>query len=188
MDIISHALWGYAVLRWRGPRSARWGALVATVPDLFWSAGTLRVYVVNNGSKKILSAFGRGEMYLKDGPPLPPHLIDAYYNFYVYSHSFVILALLGLVWYLLRLRPPWLLLPWALHIAMDIPTHERYQTPFLFPLSGWTIEGWGWVRPPVYLTNWAALVATYWGLGWFYWRKGRPPRKKPWPEEVSGVA
>jgi len=23
MDVFSHALWGYAVLRWRGPRSAR---------------------------------------------------------------------------------------------------------------------------------------------------------------------
>jgi hypothetical protein len=36
--------------------------------------------------------------------------------------------------------------------------------------------------------NWAALVVTYWILSWLYWRRGRTRRKRPWPEEVSGVA
>jgi hypothetical protein len=187
MDMLSHALWGYAVLRWRGPRSARWGALTGAAPDLLFGIGRLAERVATHGWSKLSTTFASRDVYLKDGPPMPPDLIVAYHHFYVYTHSFVILGLLGLVWYLIRLRPPWLLLPWALHIAMDIPTHERYQTPFLFPLSGWTIEGWSWTHPPVFLGNWAALMATY-GLLWvLYWRKGRR-RQKPWPEDVSGVA
>jgi hypothetical protein len=43
MDVLSHGLWGYAVLRWRGPRSARWGFLAGVVPDvLFFLPGLLR--------------------------------------------------------------------------------------------------------------------------------------------------
>ena len=82
-------------------------------------------------------------------------------------------AILNLV---LRRKAPWLLLPWGLHILMDIPTHERYLTPFLYPISLFTVEGYAWNRPPVLVVNVAGLLVAYAALYWRYWRRGRPPR------------
>ena len=118
---------------------------------------------------------------------MPAELIDYYNHYYVFSHSLVILGVVSLVWFAVRRQPPWLLIPYGLHLLMDIPTHERYQTPFLFPLSRWTIEGYAWGRMPMFLANWFLLLVTYQLLYWLYWRKGRPTRKEPWPEEVSGL-
>ncbi len=41
-------------------------------------------------------------------------------------------------------RLAWLAIPYALHIAMDIPTHERYQTRPFHPLSDWQSDGLSW--------------------------------------------
>jgi hypothetical protein len=38
MAVVSDALWGYAALRWRGARTARRGALVGALPDLFFNS------------------------------------------------------------------------------------------------------------------------------------------------------
>jgi hypothetical protein len=187
MDMLSHALWGYAALRSRGPRSARWGALTGAAPDLLYAAGSLTERLIRDGTSHLEQTFGTAAYYRKDGPPMPQELIDYYNHFYVYSHSLVLLGAVALAWWALRLRPPWLLIPYALHIFMDIPTHERYQTPFLFPLSRWTIEGYAWGRPAMFLANWALLLLTYQVLYWLYWRRGTPARKAPWPEEVTGI-
>jgi hypothetical protein len=187
MDILSHALWGYASLRWRGPRSARWGALAGAAPDLLFGAGALAEHTVRHGLHAIGQTFGIAAYYRKDGPPMPPELLDYYHHFYAYSHSLVILGAVALAWWTWRRRSPWLAIPYGLHILMDMPTHERYQTPFLFPLSSWTFEGYAWGRPPVFLANWLLLFATYQLLYWRYWRAGRPARTRPWPEDVLEV-
>jgi membrane-bound metal-dependent hydrolase YbcI (DUF457 family) len=185
MDVLSHALWGYAVLRWRGPRTARWGALSGAAPDLlFYVPGLLRqIYVRGLGA--LTSPGGRDpSVWHKDGPPLPADLVDTYDHYYVLTHSLVILSVLGLVWWLLRRRSVWVLVPCWLHILMDIPTHERFLTPMFFPVSGFTVMGYAWNRPPVLIANAAALLATYAFLFWRYWRPGRPPRTAPWPEDA----
>jgi hypothetical protein len=161
---------------------------MGAVPDLLFGAGALVERVTRHGLDAIRQTFGVGAYYRKDGPPMPPELIDYYNHYYVLSHSLVILGVVALAWYVVRRRPPWLLIPYALHLLMDIPTHERYQTPFLFPLSRWTIEGYAWGRMPMFLANWLLLTVTYELLYRLYWRKGRPAHQGPWPEEVSGVA
>jgi membrane-bound metal-dependent hydrolase YbcI (DUF457 family) len=186
MDVLSHALWGYAVLRWRGPRTARWGLLAGAAPDLlFYIPGLLR-QIAQRGLAALTAPVGGGRnIWLKDGPVQPPELIDIYDHYYVLTHSLVLVGVLALVWWLFKRRSVWFLLPVLLHILMDIPTHERYLTPMFFPISGFVVMGYAWSRPPLLIANWIALLVTYLWLFWRYWRPGRPPRTAPWPEDTG---
>ncbi len=187
MDVVSHALWGYAALRWRGPRTARWGALFGAAPDLLFYIPHLLRQIAAYGVPGLLEQFDRAgrnpNIWRADGPPLPADLQDTYTHYYVLSHSFVILGMLMLAWWALRQRDLWLFVPWLLHILMDIPTHERYLTPMFFPFSEFTVMGYSWNRTPVLIANFGGLLLAYAGLFWRYWRPGRPPRQQPWPEE-----
>jgi hypothetical protein len=186
MDTLSHALWGYASIRWRGPRTGRWGILTGA-PDLIFGTVSTIGRLATQGWEGLKPQSRDPRIWLRDGPPLPPDLVEDYQKYYVWSHSLVLLAGLGLAWYAVRRRPPWLLLPWVLHIVMDIPAHERYLTPFLFPLSDWMFEGWSWGRRPMLAANIGGLVLVYAMLYARYWSRHRKPRTEPWPEEKDGV-
>ena len=54
---------------------------------------------------------------------------------------------------------------------MDIPTHERFQTPFLYPFSSWTFQGIRWSHPLIFWPNWAALIGVHVYLTLRYRRK-----------------
>lgn len=71
---------------------------------------------------------------------------------------------------------------------MDIPSHERYETPFLFPLSDVKVVGYSWSHPPMLIANFSALVIVYVMLYCRYWSKQRPQRTEPWLEAVDGIA
>jgi hypothetical protein len=189
MDVVSHALWGYALLRWRGPRSARWGALSGAAPDLLFGGASFLHNLATHGWHGLASTFGRNPaMWRRGGPDLPPEMLYAYDHYYVFTHSLVILATVAVAWSMVRRRVSWLFLPWAVHILMDIPLHERYLTQFLFPLSSWCIAGYAWNRPLPLLINWTALLLTY---GWLLLHYGWQARNVPgrsWPEDISGVA
>ena len=97
-----------------------------------------------------------------DGPPLPPELVESYFRYYVYTHSLVLLAVVTGVLVATRWRRyAWLAIPYALHIVMDIPTHERYQTQPFYPLSSWQFEGLTWADPRIFWPNAVALVLVY---------------------------
>ena len=101
-------------------------------------------------------------IWRSDGPPLPPELVESYFRYYVYTHSLVVLALVTGVLLATRWRQyAWLAIPFALHILMDIPTHERYQTLPFYPLSSWQFEGLTWTDPRIFWPNAAALVIVY---------------------------
>ncbi len=61
----------------------------------------------------------------------------------------------------------WPMWGWLLHILIDIPTHKNfYETPFLFPLSGYRFShGISWGHPTFMIINYGALAAVY--LFWF---------------------
>lgn len=66
----------------------------------------------------------------------------------------------------------WPMFGWLLHILIDIPTHKGfYETPFLFPLSGFKFShGISWGHPTFMLINYSALAVVY--ILWFLvWRK-----------------
>jgi hypothetical protein len=171
MDIFSHAAWGYAVLHQK-PRLRWWAALAGAAPDLLWFIPSAFERVVERG----WSAVGVGRdrsIWRADGPPLPPELVEAYFRYYIYTHSLVLLAIVTAALAMTRWRRlAWLAVPYALHIVMDIPTHERYQTRPFHPLSPWQFEGLTWTDPRIFWPNLFALVLVY---GWIFVHRRRAP-------------
>src|SRR6516164_9852427 len=99
MDALSHAIWGFAVLRGRGPRTARWGLLSGAAPDLHFFLPVLLRQIANRASAALSFPNGRDpNIWRKDGPPTPPDLIDTYDHYYVLTHSLVLLAVLAPAW------------------------------------------------------------------------------------------
>ncbi|HYF62049.1 MAG TPA: hypothetical protein VD886_04500 [Herpetosiphonaceae bacterium] len=171
MDVFSHAVYGYAVARWRGPKMGWLGALAGAAPDLLYGGAALLRRVYRQGWSGALNTSARDNaIWLKDGPPMPADLIADYNDFYRYTHSLVILLLISLLWYAIRRNPPWLMLAPLLHVVMDIPVHERYLTPMFFPLSDFTVVGVSWGKPPILIANMVALIAVMVTMYWKYWR------------------
>jgi hypothetical protein len=172
LDTLSHAAWGYAVLSRQ--RDLRWwAALAGAAPDLLWFIPSTTERVLEHGWSALSVGRDRG-IWRVDGPPLPPELVDAYYRYYVNTHSLVLLAVVTSVMLMTRWRRwAWLALPYALHILMDIPTHERYQTQPFYPISSWRMAGLTWTDPRVFWSNVVALVLVY---AWILARRRRTPR------------
>jgi hypothetical protein len=168
MDTFSHAAWGGAVSRHK--RMAWWGALAGAAPDLLWFIPT-RVELLLEKGWAGMSVGGDPGMWRDGGPPLPPELIEAYHRYYVNTHSLVLLAGVAAIVSLTRARRwAWLAVPYALHILMDIPTHERYQTQPLHPLSSWSMVGLSWSDPRIFFPNVIALAGVW---GWLWMRNRR---------------
>jgi hypothetical protein len=162
MDIISHGLWG-SVAAGRKSKKSFWTAFVFGVgPDLL-SFGIF---------------FGAGVLGLSHRPdweagPPDPQLIPRYvHSLYDLTHSLVIFAVVfALVW-LVRKKPLWEMSGWGLHVLMDIPSHSSrfFPTPFLYPVSDFTINGISWAQPVIFIPNVAGLVVAYLLFLWS-WRK-----------------
>jgi hypothetical protein len=169
MDILSHAAWGYASLHDKQD-VRRWGALAGAGPDLLWFVPSAAERVVERGWRAVTVGSDRA-IWRADGPALPPDLVESYFRYYIHTHSLVLLALVVAVLLATRWRRyAWLAVPYAIHILMDIPTHERYQTRPLYPLSSWQFEGLTWTDPRVFWPNVIALALTY---AWILARKRR---------------
>jgi len=168
MDTLSHALWGSIVFG-RENRKNFWVAfLFGAIPDLL-SFGLLFVAM----------AIGIGaQLNFSAGPPDPsliPEYVSVMYNF---THSFIIFGLLFvLVWVIFK-RPIYEMLAWPLHTAMDIFTHSRefFPTPFLWPISGYDVDGIPWSHPYIFLTNVVFLLILY---GYYFGIRPRLVRKYP---------
>jgi hypothetical protein len=169
MDTLSHAAWGYATLH--KARDLRWwAALAGAAPDLLWFIPSSIERVAQRGWAGLTIGSSRG-IWRADGPPLPPELVEAYVRYYVYTHSLVMLALATMALLATRWRRyAWLAVPYGLHILMDIPTHERYQTQPFYPLSTWQFQGLAWSDPRVFWPNVLALVGVY---AWIVIKKNR---------------
>jgi len=88
-------------------------------------------------------------------------------NLYNATHSLIVFALIfSLVW-LFNRKPLWIMLAWALHILIDIPTHDitLFPTPFLWPLSQFRFDGISWHKPIVMILDVSLLFIFY--LYWF---------------------
>jgi membrane-bound metal-dependent hydrolase YbcI (DUF457 family) len=169
MDTLSHAAWGWVALRQGQRRLAWWGALAGAAPDLLFFVPYAVEQVATNGFGSLFLA-REPAMWTLDGPPLPPILAAAYDRYYVYSHSLVLLAaVLILVWALGARRWLWLGIPYALHILMDIPTHEKFAVQPFFPLSDWRFIGLSWGDPRIFWPHLVLLLAV---LAWT-WRRSR---------------
>ena len=185
MDTLSHAVWGRLVLDGRPRRLALAGALAGAAPDLLFFVPSKIEQIVERGWAGVMLGRDRG-IWQADGPSLPPELVDAYWRYYVWTHSFVVLGTVVLLaWLLLsRQHRPWLLLaiPYALHIVMDIPTHERYLTRPLHPISAWEFTGLTWSDPRIFFPHLAVLLGV---VAWRWQAHRRATRDPVAPRNVS---
>jgi hypothetical protein len=171
VDTFSHGLWGVATLRAArrdtpaggSQRTIRWwlAAIAGMAPDLlFFIPSRLDLWITtgNPGLRGSVEA----DIWRAGGPPLPPELVYAYDKYYVKTHSLVLVAIVVLaLWTAGKRRWTWLALPYALHILMDIPTHERYRTQPLWPLSSWQLHGLTWGDPRIFFPHLAVLIGVY---------------------------
>jgi len=89
-------------------------------------------------------------------------------NLYQYTHSLVIFIVVFLLFRFVLKR--WYLSPlgWGLHIVIDMPLHssDYFPTPFLFPLSSWTLPfGISWATWWIWGSLWVILFI------WLFWLK-----------------
>jgi len=125
MDTFSHAAYGYAVSHTRRRAVALAGALAGAAPDILYFVPSRIGIAIEHGLAKALTL--GGEPWRADGPPLPPELVEAYWRYYVWTDSLVALAAACDAWWAVAPRQRewlWLAAPYALHILMDVPTHE----------------------------------------------------------------
>ena len=166
MDIFSHGLWANLAFRAgkQTKKLALWGGFFGVVPDLFsfgldflfsWTRlGELLGIPLISGSWKL-------------GTVIIPDYIFALYNIF---HSLIVfLVVFFIIWFLRRRIFFWPLAGWGLHILMDIPTHSAqfFPTPFLWPISDYTVNGISWGIPTFLLTNWVILISIYIWLVFF---------------------
>lgn len=164
MDIISHGLYGGVGFGRKNKRAFLIAFLFGILPD----ALSFGVYFV-------LGIFGFIELGTNGGGPPDPKFIPQFvYIMYDITHSLVIFALFAGILYLLgRKTLLWLSLGWPLHILVDIPTHDAtfFPTPFLWPISNFTIDGVSWGTPWIFFPNVALIIGLY--TYWWYSHKKR---------------
>jgi hypothetical protein len=153
MDIVSHGLWGGIALGRK-----RWTDFVlafafSLLPDVF-----------GEGIMFLLVLLGFGNMpSLEHGHPNITDFPVYAQNFYNATHSLIIfIAIFAAIW-IIRRRPYTLLLAWALHIVIDIPTHSfrLFPTPFLWPISDFKVDGIPWDNSIILIPNIILLVMLY---------------------------
>lgn len=172
MDIISHGLWGAFGFGRNNRKHFWWAFFFGIAPDLF----SFGVFLG-------LAFFGLVEHpdWSSGRHPDPDQIPLFVHQLYNVTHSLVIFILVfGVVWFFRR-APLFVLLAWGLHIVMDIPTHSYafFPTPFLWPLSEFTVDGISWSHPFIFLPNVILLIILY---AWFWY--GRYKRKSSLYEDL----
>jgi hypothetical protein len=167
MDVFSHGLWSYLIFhkqRWK-----YWAILVGVLPDLL-SWFIFMLYRMVNG--------------IAWGGPDVMTIPQWVWDLYGLSHSLIVfMVVFGVLWLVFR-RVQWILLPYLVHILIDIPTHSRHflPTPFLWPISDWAFPGISWGQRWFMMLN-LSLIA----IGYAYFliylpmrarRRGKSPDRK----------
>jgi hypothetical protein len=79
---------------------------------------------------------------------------------YNITHSLIIVTAVILVFFSVN---RWLGISscaWLWHVFCDIPTHSSayFPTPFLYPLSDFTVNGISFIRPSIFISYWSFLI------------------------------
>ncbi len=166
MDTISHALWSSALFRGINSRIGNgkekfnlwWAAFWGMFPDIFSQIipGIIFfIIIISQGEFNIAN--------ISNSMQSPPYS-DIIWALYQISHSIVIFTLVFLLIWVIFKKPSWILGGWLLHILIDIPTHVKghFATPFLWPISNFSINGIIYWREPVFmLVDISLLIIVY---------------------------
>jgi hypothetical protein len=161
MDIFSHGLWTGVIFK--NDKKIWWPIFFSVAPDIF-SNGIYMVLSVIKG----VSFIDSSREHLN---PIRPDIIPILYSV---THSLVFFALAFLiVWFILK-KPWWALGAWGIHIAIDIPFHSTkfFATPFLYPLSSFSVNSINWGdKSYILIINFCLLAIIY--LGFFIFKNKR---------------
>jgi len=124
MNIVAHGLWGMALTPKKHFHQIKWAVFWSVFPDIFWGVAFIPWLVLQRW--QIPSDWSQAPTW--------------FYLLYGTGHSLLVWLGVSLILLILR-KWTWPLLFWLLHILTDIPGHTHYQTPFLFPLSGYKVPG-----------------------------------------------
>jgi hypothetical protein len=152
MDIISHGLYGGVAFG----RRSKWDYIIAFLfgiaPDLL-SFGPF-----------VVTGLLFGTLPSRFEPPTADVIPSFVYTSYDLTHSLVVYAVFfGVLWWRGKRHLAKLSLAWPLHILVDIPTHSNafFPTPFLWPLSAFSINGVSWGHPYIFIPNVITLIVLY---------------------------
>jgi hypothetical protein len=154
MDTLSHGLYGGITAGRKSRRDFAIAFFFGVMPD-----------IAAFGPYMLLSILGVFSFSREAGGKPDPDLIPSFvYGIYSVTHSAVVYAIVvSLIYTLGKRHLAWLTIGWPLHIIVDIPTHthEFFPTPFLWPLSRYTVDGISWGTPWIFFPNVALLIALY---------------------------
>ncbi|MBU0894005.1 MAG: metal-dependent hydrolase [Nanoarchaeota archaeon] len=149
MDVISHGLWAILLVKGIFNKGKLWLAfLVGILPDVI-PFGIPFVQIIFSGS-----TLGKEQVI---NAPSYVHIL------YGLTHSLLIVTIVFLLIYLIKKKIYIWVLAWPLHILIDIPTHsnEFFPTPFLYPISNFTVNGILWTNPYIFFPNWVLLIILF---------------------------
>jgi hypothetical protein len=168
MDILAHTLWTTAAAR-KANRVAKkkgklfklnlfWTAFWGVFPDLFAFSipFVIALWTILTGTRTLQFFSTKNQVVAG---------LNLFHDFYQYSHSLIIFAVIFLIVWAIKRRPPWVLLGWVFHILIDIPSHSLafFPTPFLFRLSNYHFPyGIAWSNMWFMIINYSALLIV-WG-------------------------
>jgi len=162
MDIFSHGLYGGVAFGKNTKRDYIIAFLFGISPDLF-SFGILFLASFLGIDSVAVSGFER-----PNNESIPQYV----HSLYNVTHSLVMYGILfGSLWLAGKKHLAKLSLAWPLHILVDIPSHstEFFPTPFLWPISNFSINGIAWSRPIIFIPNVLLIIGLY--LHWYIKRQ-----------------
>ena len=150
MDTLSHYLWA-VIIYWYLQKPRKWLlGLSGALPDLL-SFGLLFVMVFFTGT------------FEPGGPPSLESIPAFIFTLYDITHSLIPIGLVTLGLWIWKRKYVYLTFGWIFHILCDIPTHTReyFPTPFLWPISSFTINGFSWGQPWFMALNYGAIIICF---------------------------
>lgn len=145
MDSFSHAAWGATIVR-KNPQ-IWWAALSGALPDLLTF-----IYGFLKFRRKYFKYLSDLAWY--DGPQ------DPYLKVYYFSHSLIPITAVAIILYFISPAYTIIVIPYYLHIFLDIFTHQGvWATRLFFPISKFHFDGRNWWKNKwMTIGNWAVLV------------------------------
>lgn len=168
MDIISHALWSWALfksinlkLKNKKRKFKFWqAAFFGMFPDIISFVIPFIIFFFI-----IISQTGFNIAEINSTIESAPYstIIEMLYNV---SHSLIIFTIVFFLIWLIFKKPVWVMFGWLLHILIDIPTHliGHFATPMFWPISNFKINGLIYWREPLFMILDIALLVIVWAI------------------------
>ena len=124
MDVLIHGLWGSALagIKYKKPKLMFWGFIFGTLPDLLGTAPWMYY-------RRIL---------ILDIYDIPAWTLTIYDS----THNLITPFLIFLLIYLINKKYLFLVLPYLIHVLMDIPFHcQPIGIKLFYPFSDWSFCG-----------------------------------------------